>query len=277
MSKMMENVKTINSFIRTCLVLLLVSGLGYGGWVGYERYVKPGLQAEAALAEVASLKEELAKSQQQQQELQVENDRMQTSLKLLKTDERIAQLEILEKRKDEDGEPVLEVRFTEVDEYGDPIGAARDYTIRGDQFFIDCWIASFDDKYIEQADELRGASIFAFKSIYGDAERPRDAQRLDSESADEPPGIYNDARKRAFEQQIWRDFWAVCGDRSRQKELGIRAAYGQANHMVAEAGQRYEIVVRASGGVSLRPLEAAIDDSADEEPIEEEFDENEVP
>jgi hypothetical protein len=255
MSNFMTNLKTLNSVVRTGLLVGFLGIFGYGSWFGYERYVKPGLQAEAAIAEAARLEKELAESLKKQEELTVENDRMQTSLKLLKTDRRIANVEIMEKTIDEEGTPIMEVRFTEVDDYGDVIGSAKDYTIKGDQFFIDCWVATFEDKYIEQADELRNASLFAFKSIYGDAERPRDAQRLDSDSNDRPPGIYDDQRKRDFEQQIWRDFWAVCNDRARQKELGIRAAYGQANHLVAEAGQRYQVVIRSSGGVSLTPIE----------------------
>ena len=202
---------------------------------------------------------------------------MQTSLKLLKTDRRIANVEILEKSTDEEGSPEMLVRFTEVDQYGEEVGASKDYVLKGDQFFIDCWIATFDDKYIEKADELRNASLFAFKSIYGDAEKPRDAQRLDSDSAEAPPGIYDDQRKRDFERKIWSDFWAVCNDRAKQKELGIRAAYGQANHLVGEAGQRYQVEIRASGGVSLRPIEKSAEDLAAERAakLEAEFEDDE--
>ena len=270
MSKFMSNVKTLNSVVRTGLLVGFLGIFGYGSWFGYDRYVKPGLQAEAAIAEAERLEKELGELVEKQKQLMVDNDRMHTSLKLLKTDRRIANVEIMEKTTDEEGTPIMEVRFTEVDEYGETIGASRDYTLKGDQFFIDCWIATFEDKYIERADELRNASLFAFKSIYGDAERPRDAQRLDSDSADAPPGIYDDHRKRAFEQKIWRDFWAVCNDRARQKELGIRAAYGQANHLVAEAGQQYQVVIRSSGGVSLTPIEKKPADVEESEPEDDE-------
>jgi len=251
----MSNLSTINSFVRTCLLLGFLGVVGYAGWFGYERYVKPGLQAEAALAEAAQLKAELAASLEKQSQLMIENDRMQTSLKLLKTDRRIANVEILDKSIDDEGSPEMLVRFTEVDEYGEAVGSSKDYTLKGDQFFIDCWIATFDDKYVEQADELRNASLFAFKSIYGDAEKPRDAQRLDSDSIEAPPGIYDDDRKRDFEQQIWSDFWSVCNDRARQEELGIRAAYGQANHLVGEAGQRYQVEIPTHEKSPIFPYE----------------------
>jgi len=65
----MSNLSTINSFVRTCLLLGFLGVVGYGGWFGYERYVKPGLQAEAALAEAAQLKAELAASLEKQSQL----------------------------------------------------------------------------------------------------------------------------------------------------------------------------------------------------------------
>ena len=263
MSNTMNSLKVINSSVRTALLVGFLGITGYCGWLGYDKYVKPGIEAEAAKAQVGELTGLLELAQQKQAELAEQNDRMTTSLKLLTTDRRVANVEILEKDEDEDGKPYMEVRFTEVDRAGEPIGSARDYTLYGDQFFVDCWIASFEDEYIQQADELRNASIFAFKSIYGDDEKPRDAQRLDVESSDGPPGIYNDLRKRAFEEKIWKDFWAVCNDRGRQKELGIRAAYGQANHMVAQAGQKYQVVIRSSGGVSLTPIENELEDEND--------------
>ena len=277
MSNFMSNVKTLNSVVRTVLLVGFLGIFGYGSWFGYERYVKPGLKAEAAIAQAERLEKELSELVEKQKQLMVENDRMHTSLKLLKTDRRIANVEILEKTFDNEGSPEMLVRFTEVDESGDPVGSSKDYELKGDQFFIDCWIATFEDKYIEQADELRNASLFAFKSIYGDAEKPRDAQRLDSDSAEAPPGIYDDHRKREFERKIWSDFWSVCNNRGKQKELGIRAAYGQANHLVGEAGQRYQVEIRASGGVSLRPIERDENERAtkSDDDFEDEFEDDE--
>ena len=94
--------------------------------------------------------------------------------------------------------------------------------------------------------------MFVFKSIYGDAERPRDGQRLDTQTVSQgPPGIYNSQRKNEFEQKIWSDFWKVCNNRKLQKELGIRASQGEASYLEAEEGKTYQVSIRASGGMDV--------------------------
>jgi hypothetical protein len=96
--------------------------------------------------------------------------------------------------------------------------------------------------------------MFVFKSIFGELERPVDAKRLDTQSHADLPGIYKNAQQNEFEQKIWNDFWKVSNSLSLQKELGIRASHGQANYVVGEKGQSYQVEIRASGAMSLKPL-----------------------
>ena len=255
MSDVISSVKTINSAVRTVMVLGACGVVGYGGYFGYNNYVKPSQDAKQAIADLADLQVEFEKQHSALLESEALNDRLETSLKLLKVDRRIANVTVLEKGTDENGEPFMEVSFTEVDKSDNPIGTSRNFTVKGEKLYIDGWIATFDDKYVEEADELRAASLFVFKSIYGDAEMPRDAQRLDVESQDNsPPGIYNDSRKREFEQQIWGDFWKVCNDEQLQDELGIRYIHGQTSYLKPIEGKTYRVNIRASAGMSLDPI-----------------------
>ena len=255
MTDIISNVKTINSAVRTVLVLGACSVVGYGGYFGYNNYVKPSQEAKQAIAELADLKLEFNKQQVALKESEELNQRLETSMKLLKVDRRAANVTVLEKGTDDQGNPFMEVSFTEVDENDNPIGTIRNYRLKGEKLYIDGWIATFDDKYVEEADELRAASLFVFKSIYGDAEMPRDAQRLDVESHDNsPPGIYKDDRKREFEQRIWGDFWKVCNDAQLQDELGIRYSQGQTSYVKPLEGKTYRVNIRASGGMSLHPI-----------------------
>ena len=255
MPDIMNNVKTINSAVRTAMMLGACSVIGYGGYFGYNNYVKPSHDAQRAAAE---LKELEAKYQQQSFRLTEAEDRvhrLETSMKLLKVDRRLANVTVLEKGFDEFGEPFMEVSFEEVDANDRPVAAARQYVIKGEKLYIDGWIATFEDQYVESADELRAASLFVFKSIYGDAETPKDAQSLDVESRDHsPPGIYNDSTQRDFEQQIWADFWKVCNDPQLQDELGIRTSQGQTSYVKPIEGKTYRVNIRASGGMSLKPI-----------------------
>lgn len=255
MTDIISSVKTINSAVRTVMLFGACSVVGYGGYFGYNNYVKPSQQAKQAIADLADLQLEFKKQEVALKESEEHNDRLETSIKLLKVDRRVANVTVLYKGTDAGGNPFMEVSFTEVDENDEPIGTSRNYTLQGEKLYIDGWIATFEDKYIEEADELRAASLFVFKSIYGDAEMPRDAQRLDVESQDQsPPGIYNDSHKREFEQKIWRDFWKVCNNAQLQHELGIRTSQGQTSYVKPQEGKTYRVNIRASGGMSLSPI-----------------------
>lgn len=249
----MESIKTMNSVIRTLLVLGVAGGLGYGGYVGYEQYVKPGFQAQQAIEELAELREQFKTTQADLERTRKENDRLQTSLKLLKVDRRLAQLKVLEKTTNDEGEPVLLVRFTELDQDGMPVGAERDFELRGDRFYIDCWVVKFQDKYVEQADALRAASLCVFKSIFGDLDGPAGAQPLDVASSG-APGVYRDDRQLEFERKIWEDFWNVSNNPDLQDSLGIRASHGEAIYVHAEPGMTYNVSIRSSGATSLEPV-----------------------
>lgn len=257
---MMENVQTVNSAARTMLMFAVASVVGLGGWAGYSNYLLPGIEGKQAQEDLVALQEQFESVSEANKSLEAtnnvlssKNDVLQTSLKLLKVDQRVAQLRVDKKGVDEDGQKFLEVSFSEMDEEGNVIGSTREFTLKGHMFFVDCWVAKFEDRYIEQADPLRSANIFTFKSIYGDEMRPVDAFPLDDVS--KPMGIYADSAASQFERQIWADFTSVCNDKSKQQELGIRAAFGQANYLPPEEGKTYQITIRSSGSVSLEPLD----------------------
>lgn len=261
----MNNVKTINSSVRTLLIVCACGVVGYFGYFAYETYIKPSQEAKQAIADLATLKSDFEKQQSELQESKKQlgavskkldtanelNERLAISMKLLKVDKRIANIKVLSTEKDEDGNPLMNVSFTEVNPDGDEVGISKNYTVKGTKFYVDGWIVAFEDKYIEQADELRGASLFVFKSIYGDGEAPRDAQRLDDDSQDRP-GIYNDDKKSDFEQKIWSDFWGVSNDTHRQQELGIRASHGQTTYILGQEGKTYQVEIRASGSMGIK-------------------------
>ena len=257
-SKMMDNVKTVNSAVRTAMMLAVAGGLGYVAWFGYHHYILPGVEAKGALAELETLRSDFQSLESQLETTTAEKDRLATSLKLLKLDKRAAFVEVMEKGVDDKEQPYLEVRFTEVDPEGNPIGSAKDFTLQGETFFIDTWMAKFKDRYIEEADGLRGASLFKFKRIFGDDEKPSEAQSLEHTSS-EVPEFYKQKAVSDFEKQIWSDFHAVCNDPGRQDELGIRAVGGQAPHIKAEEGRTYKVTIRATGDISLNPIEKTTD------------------
>lgn len=262
----MENVKIINSLMRTLILLTAAGGIGYAGWYGYENYVIPAQKAKIAIAELESMQTRFTELEQdfKLQELELahvrlQNEKLQTALKLLKIDRRLANVKVLEKGSSPEGEPFLQVEFLEVDKEGKAVGSPRQFKLRGDKLYVDCWLVKFEDQYIEQADTLRAASLCVFRSIWGDLDGPNGGHSLDQRGegdAPQAPGIYAsfDAAN-PFESQIWQDFWTVANDPQKQKSLGIRANHGQVNYVLVEPGQVYQVEARASDGVSIRPVE----------------------
>lgn len=250
---MMENVQTVNSAVRTLLMMSVAGIVGFGGWVGYDKYIVPGIEAKQLKKDVVKLEEKLELQGLELKEATIKAEKLQVSMDLLKVDRRVAQLTVNRKAIDENGQKFLEVTFSEVDKDGKIIGSSREFTLLGHTFFVDCWVAKFEDQYVEQADPLRSASVFTFKRIYGDKMNPADGFPLDDFS--KPAGVYAESAATEFAQQIWRDFGEVCNDLNRQSELGIRAVHGQANYVSPKQGQTYEITIRSSGAVGLTPVE----------------------
>lgn len=254
MSKIMDNIKVANSVVRTLIFLVVGAGVGYGGFLGYTSYVLPSMEAKEAMAELDQLRVDYEVQKQEFERTQLENDRLRTSLQLLKIDRRLANVEVMDVATNSDGEPTITARFTEFDEFGNVVGASRDFVLRGDTMYLDCWVVKFGDKYVEQSDALRSASLCVFKGIYGNLDGPVGSQSLDTDSSESFPAIYSSEEKSAFEEKIWGDFWSLANDEKSQEDLGIRAVHGQANYVKVAKGMTYEIKVRSSGAASIVPI-----------------------
>src|SRR5262245_38540980 len=116
MSRFMENVAIANSAFRTMLGLVVAGGLGIGGWYGYSTYNEKDLAIEKASQELAAAKGDLERKNVllkekeraiealeidvQQKQKQIE--RLDTALRLLKIDHRVARLTVLDQLKDPD-------------------------------------------------------------------------------------------------------------------------------------------------------------------------------
>jgi hypothetical protein len=58
-----------------------------------------------------------------------------------------------------------------------------------------------------------------------------------------------------FERKIWNDFWLIANDPSRAAELGIVAAHGTAVGQRVRPGMTYEIELRATGDMTIKPID----------------------
>jgi len=274
MPGMMEGVRTINSFLRTLMALVVLGVIGAGGYFGYATYNAKEIAARQQEKELQERKQQLEEISEQLQsaklellnkthEIEVKDaeisrlnasiKKLELALRYLKIDHRVARFTAVDQTKDEDtGEISSLIEFVELNDEGHPIDTPRQFRIRGDTVYIDGWVVKFEDKYVEQADLERGTSLLLFKRIFGSGQKPDDGYPLD-EVGSAPRAYARGGKMSDFERKIWDDFWNIANDAERAKQLGIRAAHGGAPFMKVEKGKSYRILLRASGDPTIVP------------------------
>jgi cell division protein FtsB len=251
-----DTVNTLNSAVRTLLATVVVAGVGFLSYLGYDIYsardratkeltdVKRALQEREA--KISSLNREI-----KEKDAQIE--KLETAMRLLKSDSRVALLGVIDMKTDEAGKVIsTDIEFVEVDKEGRALDEPKRFTIMGDTVYIDSRVVKFADEYVERADLARGTSLVSFRGIFGRHQTPSDAFLLDK--IDDVPAAYRRGKALTeLEKKIWADFWAIANDPEKAKELGIRAAQGEAPSMKLERGKVYRIDLRSSDGLTIRP------------------------
>jgi len=289
MGRFHETLGTINTTLRTVLMLILVGASGLLGYKGYEIYNEPREKLAQQQARLQSVEQqlkqatgELAASQRRIEELTTDVaektariERLDLSLRLLKVRRRLARLTVLDQHEQRDTAPatvapnpdsadtpdnplptrlVTRVEFVEINDQGSPIGEPRQFDILGDMIYIDYLQVTFSDQYIEQADLDRSTAIALFQRIFGEYQEPAQGFRIDAVGT-RPTAYGRGTQMSDFERKIWEDFWLIANDRQRAEELGIHAAHRTAVGVRAKPGMKYEIELRATGPLSIRPVD----------------------
>ncbi len=271
MGSIVEGVKTVNSIVRTILLAATAGVIGLGLFWGYSEYTKRerlleekdekiefaqkqlfSMQSEldGKLVEIGELNKNL-----EQQQLQIE--KMQMSLHLLKTDQRLVRLNVLKIERDENGVALNStLEFMELSPAGDALSPPRRFELPGDLIYIDNWVVKFADSYIEKGDIERGTSLCLFRRIFSEQQTPNQGVSLD-EIGMRPQAYARGGALSEFEQRLWSEFWEFANDPEKATEMGIRAANGEAVSIKVREGKSYNVSLRASGGLSIEPVDQA--------------------
>lgn len=201
-------------------------------------------------AEIVSLNKDLEAKR-------VEIERLQTVVKLLKLDHRVALITVLDQKRSDDGTQVhTKFSFVEVNEEGRPLEEPRVFEIQGDVVYLDAWVVKFGFDYLEQGDPLRSTSICLFRRIFGESQAPSEGFALDT-GGNAPAAYRTGGKPSEFEQQIWSRFWEYANNPTLAKQAGVRAAHGEAPSIKLLPGKRYRVVLQATGGLRIDPPEEA--------------------
>jgi hypothetical protein len=274
----LKTVNALNSLVGTLLSLLIVLALGAGAWFAYDNYFAGKLKAENALKvqeaqiaglsidleardrEIGRLDGELTTSHEQIDRLEIdveakkrEIERLNTAVRLLKVDHRVAQIDVLSQEGSaEAGDLVTRFSFVEVDDEGKPLEEPRLFSVKGDMVYVDSWVVKFGDEFVEMGDPMRSTSICLFRRLFGETQKPADGFSLDPVGS-QPTAYRNGGQMSELEQEIWSKFWDYANDPAAARELGVRAAHGEAPFQKLAPGKRYRVELRASGGLTFVP------------------------
>ena len=254
-----------DGFVRFLGGTILIGLIGYGGGWFYTNFFSSNLllqQKQQELAQAHADLEEIKKRSANQammidqlgvdlEESQREAARLDTSMKLLKTNYRVGFVEVT--RQDvnpHSGAVTTEFRFMETDAQGQPMGAPRTFRVEGEVVYFDYWVVKFDDVLVEQGDTA--GSLCLFRRLYGEFQEPNDGYTLDESNT--RPAAYGEGPISEYEREIWNNFWAIANDEQLAAEMGVRAAHGEAVSMQLKMGMKYQLLLRASDGLTIRPL-----------------------
>ena len=280
MGKINDTVSTFNSALRTLLFAVMLGGAGFGGWKAYSLYNEPQKQLdekqrqlEQVAGQLATTRSSLAERDKQVAMLDAEVKikdaaiaKLETSMGLLKLRHRIAHLRAVEQKTDPDSDLVTtSVEFYEVNDEGAPVDDRRQkFEIEGDRVYIECLVAKFDDKYVEQNDLDRHTAVCLFQRIFGEHQEPKDGFAIDQVGSS-PTSYARGGEMSEFEKRVWADFWTLANDPVKARELGIRAAHADAPSIKVRPGVTYELELRTTGEFTLRPLAESADSDGEEQ------------
>lgn len=273
---MADGFRNVNVLLRT---LALVGLVALGGWWTLtlrEKLLASERALEARTAELEGAKEELvaraAEVQRLGQELEArqrEIDRLaalaaeqaarieelELARTLLKVQHRVARLEIVAQgtvpaTADAPERTRTTVRFTELDERGEPLGPGQELVVSGKNVYVESLVIQFDDSYVERGDSLRGTSLCLFRRLFGEDQKPSEGPTIDT-AGQQPLAYGGDTSEHAVHQALWQRFWEYANDPELARQLGVRALQGEAPFVEARPGMSYRALLRASGGLVL--------------------------
>jgi hypothetical protein len=138
---------------------------------------------------------------------------------------------------------------------------ARRLSVPGTEIYVDALVVTFERKYVEAGDGLRGKSLLLFRRAFGDLQKPVEGVPLFRTEGNSPiPEVAQvDTAPTEFERNLWARFWDDANDAARAAADGIHVAQGEAPHVKPLTGQVYKLTLRAAGGLEMLPrLPAAV-------------------
>ncbi len=189
-------------------------------------------------------------------ELEGELQTRDLQLGFLRARNRVARVDVLGQSIDPEspGGKTTRLKFVELNPEGLALGAGVEYEIAGDIAYFEALIIKFDDDFVAANDLLKGSSLLLFRRIFGEYQAPSDGFPLDT-VGQFPPSYSPEHKNADFHRDLWARFWEYALDPGVVRESGVRAMHGEAPFIKLEPNRSFELELRSSGGLTIRPVD----------------------
>jgi hypothetical protein len=188
--------------------------------------------------------------QQEVNRLEQEKQKLVDYAKRLSNSRRVAQVDVIRQRQDENHHTVSTLLWQEIGPDG-TLGKPAAVEVVGTLVYFEAMVIKFDYQHIEEADPERGASLAMFRRIFGDQQAPESAPDLDR--AARPP-INDPSKPSRVQTELWTRFWELIDDPVLAERYGVRVVQCEAPAVPLKAGQIWELTLDAAGGLNLKKL-----------------------
>jgi hypothetical protein len=162
---------------------------------------------------------------------------------------RVAQVNVVDQKPDENGRITTNVRWQEIGPDG-LLGPPYVRSVRGRQIYFEALVIKFDSDLVGIGDDERGHSLALFRRIFGEGESADSVPEFGRESR--PPAASQPAR--ANDDLLWNQFWEMVDKPNLARDYGVRIAQIEAPALVVASGDTLEITLDASGGLNVRKI-----------------------
>lgn len=250
---MLKTLDSASNFIRALVSLGIMAAISVAGWLGYDKFYANELALREKNEQIAASQRQIETLSKDLLTKQREIERLDTALRLVKVDHRAAQIEVLDQQKNPaTGRLMTRFTFVETDDQGHPLETPREFTIDGDVLYVDAYVVSFRDEYVEQGDPLRGTALRLLRRLYGEYQSPSDGASLDPVGG-RPAAYGRSSEPSDLEKKIWQDFWEYANNPQKAEEAGVRAAQGKASYTQLRPQMRYRLMFRNTGDFTILP------------------------
>ena len=181
-------------------------------------------------------------------ELLTENHRLKQAVRNLAWEEQIGYACLQSQSYNEFGELQSVIRFVQTAaEDPQTIVSEQLLTVRGEVVHFDALIVKFGNAYVQDGSER---ALYLWRRIYGEHTSPADGAAIEIPGT-APERYYSITESLQLKHRdvFWEAIWALANDRSRLKEHGVTAVFGNAIYTRMQAGKVYLFKISSTGQI----------------------------